>query len=47
MPEVTCEVCSASQWPTADCLACGHPLPPEEDVDRPDGLDGDGGSLWD
>lgn len=33
MHEVVCGVCGASQWPTADCVACGHPLPdPDEDT---------------
>jgi len=27
MREVLCGVCGASQWLTADCMACGHPLP--------------------
>jgi hypothetical protein len=34
--EVTCPVCGASQWPTADCMACGHPLDVDEDEDEGD-----------
>jgi hypothetical protein len=31
--EVECDVCGATQWPTADCMACGHPLPRQDDGD--------------
>ena len=41
MPEVTCPVCGASQWATADCFGCGHPL----DVDRADDRNPDLGGL--
>ena len=30
MNEITCQVCGASQWPTADCFACGHPFDADE-----------------
>jgi hypothetical protein len=37
MNEVTCPVCGASQWPTADCFGCGHPLDAEEDGEDTEG----------
>jgi len=33
MSEVTCPVCGATQWTTADCFGCGHPLEDVEVVD--------------
>jgi hypothetical protein len=41
MPDVTCSVCGVTQWATADCIACGHPLPSVEDGHDPDGPGGD------
>jgi hypothetical protein len=34
MNEVTCPVCGATQWVTADCFGCGHPLDDVEDHDE-------------
>ncbi len=33
MSEVTCAVCGATQWVTADCYGCGHPLDVGEDAE--------------
>ncbi len=31
MSEITCPVCGATQWSTADCFGCGHPLDAVDD----------------
>jgi hypothetical protein len=31
MSDVACPICGATQWPTADCVGCGHPLDDVED----------------
>jgi len=44
MEEITCPVCGATQWATADCFACGHPL---DEGDEEDGAHaGEDESPW-
>lgn len=30
MEEIACPVCGVVQWPSDDCIACGHPLGADE-----------------
>lgn len=38
MEEIACPVCGVVQWPSDDCIACGHPLGGDAE---PDALDPD------
>ena len=36
MEEIGCPVCGVVQWPSDDCIACGHPFGTEVLVPAPD-----------